>query len=123
MRCIDSTSDDVTYNIVDSNPGPFHLNATTGRLSVTADLDYETMTSYSFAVACVNISDPNITGMGMVQIDILPVNEFEPVIMPRSFGTIRLFENAPVGTTIASTEPGGYYSTQSQIGMMDLMEI
>ena len=111
VRCIDSTgvptSNDVTYNIVDSDPGPFLLNATTGRLSVTADLDYETMTSYSFAVTCVNISDPNIRGMGMVRIDILPVNEFNPVIIPSSFGTIRLFENAPVGTTIVSTEPGG----------------
>ena len=111
MRCIDSTgvptSNDVTYNIVDSDPGPFHLSATTGRLSVTADLDYETMTSYSFAVACVNISDPNIRGMGMVRIDIRPVNEFKPVIIPSSFGTIRLFENDPVGTTIISTEPGG----------------
>ena len=110
MRCIDSigvpTSDDVNYSIVDNDPGPFLLNATTGRLSVTADLDYETMTSYSFAVACVNISDPDITGMGMVQIDILPVNEFEPVIMRGSFRTIRLFENTPVGTTIVSTEPG-----------------
>ena len=111
MRCIDSigvpTSDDVTYSIVDNDPGPFLLNATTGRLSVTADLDYETMTSYSFAVACVNISDPNITGMGMVRIDILPVNEFEPEIMPRSLRLIILSENTPVGTTIASTEPGG----------------
>ena len=111
MRCIDSTgvptSNDVTYNIVGSNPGPFLLNATTGRLSVTADLDYETMTSYSFAVTCVNISDPNITGMGTVMIDILPVNEFEPVIMPRRFNTITVHENAPVGTTIVSTEPGG----------------
>ena len=111
VRCIDSigvpTSDDVTYNIVDNDPGPFLLNATTGRLSVTADLDYETMTSYSFAVTCVNISDPNITGMGMVRIEILPVNEFLPALMPRSFRTITLFENTTVGTTIASTEPGG----------------
>ena len=109
MRCIDSigvpTSGAVTYSIVDNDPGPFLLNATTGRLSVTADLDYETMTSYSFAVACVNISDPNITGMGMVQIEILPVNEFDPVIMPRSLSLITLSENTPVGTTIASTEP------------------
>ena len=42
----------------------------------------------------------------MVQIDILSVNEFEPVIMPRGFGTITLRENDPVGTTIVSTEPG-----------------
>ena len=111
VRCIDSigvpTSGAVTYNIVDSDPGPFLLNATTGRLSITADLDYETMTSYSFAVACVNISDSNITGMGMVRIDVQPVNEFEPVIMPRTFRTITLFENTPVGTTVTSTEPGG----------------
>ena len=78
------------------------------------------MTSYRFAVKCVNISDPNITGMGMVQIDILPVNELEPVIMPRSFRTIRLFENAPV---VHLLNLGAFNSTQSQIGMMDLMEI
>ena len=120
VHCIDSTgvptSGDVTYSIVDSDPGPFLLNATTGRLSVTDDLDYEMMTSYSFAVTCVNISDPNITGMGMVQIGILPVNEFEPVIMPRSFRTIKLSEDTPVGTTIASTEPGGIlqYSVTDQ---------
>ena len=46
VRCIDSigvpTSGAVNYSIVDNDPGPFLFNATTGRLSVTADLDYET---------------------------------------------------------------------------------
>ena len=107
MMCIDSAgapANDVTYSI-EGNPGPFHVNATTGSLSVTADLDYETATSYSFAVICTNASDPSITGTGMVQIDILPVNEFEPVLSCNSFQTT-IFENAAVGTTIAANEPG-----------------
>jgi len=110
--CIESTgmpANDVTYRI-EGNPGPFHLNSTTGSLSVTADLDYETTTSYNFSVICVNNSDSDITGIGMVQIDILPVNEFAPVLSSNSLQGI-LFENATVGTTVAVNEPG-----PSQIG-------
>ena len=107
--CIDSTgapANDVTYRIEsNSNPVPFDVGTTTGSLSVTADLDYETTTSYSFALICANVSDPSITGTGMVQIDILPVNEFEPVLSRNSFQTT-IFENAAVGTTIAANEPG-----------------
>ena len=105
--CIDSagmTANNVTYSI-ESNPGPFQLNATTGSLSVTADLDYETTTSYSFAVICANTSDPIITGTGMVRIDILPVNEFAPSLSSNSLQGI-LFENAAVGTTVVANEPG-----------------
>jgi len=107
VRCIDSAgvpANNVTYRI-ESNPGPFQLNATTGSLSVTADLDYETTTSYSFAVMCANTSDPNITGIGMVRIDILPVNEFPPRLSSNSLQGI-LLENAAVGTTVAANEPG-----------------
>ena len=107
VMCIDSAgapANDVTYSI-DGNPVPFDVDATTGSLSVTEDLDYETATSYSFAVICENASDPNITGTGMVQINILPVNEFEPVLSRNSFQTT-IFESAAVGTTIAANEPG-----------------
>ena len=109
VMCIDSTgapANDVTYRIEsNNNPVPFDVGTTTGSLSVTADLDYETATSYSFAVICTNVSDPSITGTGMVQIDILPVNEFQPVLSRNSFQTT-IFENAAVGTTIAANEPG-----------------
>ena len=107
VMCIDSVgmaANNVTYS-TESNPGPFQLSATTGMLSVTADLDYETTTFYNFTVICTNITNPNIIGLGMVQIDVLPVNEFDPVLSRSSLLTI-LFENVPVGTVIASTEPG-----------------
>ena len=107
VMCIDSVgmaANNVTYS-TESNPGPFQLSATTGMLSVTADLDYETTTFYNFTVICTNITNPNIIGLGMVQIDVLPVNEFDPVPSSSSLLTI-LFENVPVGTVIASTEPG-----------------
>ena len=57
-----------------------------------------------------NTSDPNITGIGMVRIDILPVNEFAPALSSNSLQGI-LFENAAVGTTIAANKPD-----RSQIG-------
>ena len=46
----------LTYYIQESEfsqPGPFRVNASTGELGTTKDLDYETRTSYTFMVVCI----------------------------------------------------------------------
>ena len=107
VACIDvdtGTTLDVTYMITDTNAGPFSLNPNTGALSVTADLDFETETFYSFSITCISTSDTNLNDSATIEITIESVNEFEPVIT--SGITVIFTEEEDVGALIVSNRPG-----------------
>ena len=93
---------DVTYSIADANPGPFSLNSTTGELSVTADLDYDSDTIpifYSFTVNCS--TSPNHTDTAVVEISVEPVNDNDPALVSTPSSVfVQLIEDAPIGTII-----------------------
>ena len=104
----DTLQADITYIISPgTDPGPFALDTTSGSFSVTEDLDYETLTSYSFSVMCFDNGSPaNLSAFALVDITISSVNEFEPVIVDEGRGTLFVTEAAPLGTILISTDPG-----------------
>ena len=107
VACIDlenGTALDATYMITDTNVGPFSLNPSTGALSVTADLDFETETFYSFSITCISTSDTNLNDMATIEITIESVNEFEPQIT--SGLSVIFTEEEDVGALIVSHRPG-----------------
>ena len=125
VQCTDLDTDqaDITYAIsLDSDPGPFVLNTMTGSFSVTADLDYESLISYSFSVMCFDNGSPNLTASALVTINLSPVNEFDPRITNNAGGFFLLPESLPVGTVIISADPmvdvleGRYTVTDSDAG-------
>ena len=93
-----------TYTITETNVGPFSLNSTTGALSVTADLDFETETFYSFTVSCISSSDPTLSDTAEVEITIESVNEFLPVVTSSSQILVLFTETTEVGSIIVSRQ-------------------
>ena len=80
VHCTDEDSDDsaISYSTL-SDSGPFLVDSASGSLSVTADLDYESVTSYTFTVGCWDNGSPNLTSSVMVDIVVGSVNEYFPV--------------------------------------------
>lgn len=80
VQCTDEDSEDsaISYAIL-SDSGPFIIDSSSGSLSVTADLDYESVTSYTFTVGCWDNGSPNLTSSVMVDMVIGSVNEYAPV--------------------------------------------
>ena len=118
VLCTDLDTDqaDITYAISpDSDPGPFVLDSTSGSFSVTADLDFETLISYNFAVMCFDNGFPNLMDSAMVTINVSPVNEHVPQLSNSAGTFFSLPESLPVGTVIISADPAvdtlqGHYS-------------
>ena len=57
---------------------PFDMNASTGQLQVTQDLDFETQANFSFVVVCTDILGENSTAV--VEVELSFVNEYSPVV-------------------------------------------
>ena len=109
ILCTDSNTSNkssITYNTdISSNPGPFMVNSSTGSVYSTADLDYENETSYEFTVMCSNLV--NSSALATVEISVLPVNEFSPVVRIIGNTTTVKFENGPsAGDILISPTPG-----------------
>ena len=66
----------VSYSIVDQNI-PFRIHPTTGLITTSGVIDYETKTSYQFTVKS---SDNEIFSSTLVRIDVTGINEFAPVL-------------------------------------------
>ena len=81
LHCIESNSSsnssNITYNITASSSVPFMVNSSTGMVYLSAGLDYENQTSYTFTVACSHPVGPSASST--VEITVLPVNEFDPI--------------------------------------------
>ena len=116
VRCTNSNSSGdplesatYMYSIISGDSTPFLINETTGALSWRQDqiLDYENITFYLFDIECVDDSDINNRAAAMVNVSVLPINEYAPVI---NGGLTRVIlsisEATPIGTVILSTEPG-----------------
>ena len=122
VTCIDPTTNNtpiaVTYTILDGSL-PFGIDDSSGALSVTQDLDYDTPPrSYEFNVSCYNGSSPELNSTALVSITLDPVNDNVPVLSRNSFQVL-ILETTPPGTLLASTQPGAiqmYSVTDADIG-------
>ena len=122
VTCIDPTTNTtpiaITYTILDS-PLSFGIDDSSGALSVTQDLDYDTPPqSYKFNVSCYNGSFPELNTTALVSITLDPVNDNVPVLNTNSF-QVFITEITPPGTALASTQPGAirsYSVTDADVG-------
>ena len=99
-----------TYSITGGNARPFTINPISGQISWsgTQTLDYEATPFYLFDIMCVDNSDSSNTATAQVNVSVGPVNEFIPQIRP-SVVLVFTRENAPQGTILVSTQPGGQF--------------
>ena len=113
VTCIDPTTNStpiaITYTILDGSL-PFGIGDSSGALSVTQDLDYDTPPrSYEFNVSCYNGSSPELNSTALMRITLYPVNDNIPVLSRNSFQVL-ITEVTPAGTVLASTQPGAIQS-------------
>ncbi len=77
-----------------------------GNVSVTADLDYEAKTFYTFHVRCRGNTETSLTDTATVVVDIEPINEFVPRLDRTVYVvTVIEFETLVPGTVLVSVLP------------------
>ena len=109
VMCEDDITGDPATNVdysLRGDIGPFVIDPTSGVLTTSMTLDYETRTSYTFMAVCANSSDQSDSATSTVRIQILPVNEYRPMIHENSISQ-DVNESIPVNTIIISTDNNG----------------
>jgi protocadherin Fat 1/2/3 len=92
----------ITYRIQSGNTAPVTIEASTGRLTLSGPLDYETVKSYNFTVIATdsNIASP-LSGLLKVTLYVTDVNDAGPSFEEEST-TLYISESTETGTTIAT---------------------
>ena len=73
----------ITYSLNASSSLPFAVNPTTGVITLTLELDYESVTSYEFeAVAVESTADGQLTAITLVTISVVNINDLPPIVSP-----------------------------------------
>ena len=103
---------EVQYSIVGGNTGNvFSINSTTGEISVSGDIDRESVTSFTLQVRAQDLGSPPRSDRASVEITVTDINDNAPVFSPSVYFKM-IGENAAVGTvlgTVTATdadEPG-----------------
>ena len=110
VTCEDDLTGNPVTNVeytLSGDSAPFMIDQTSGALTTSMSLDYESMTSYTFMAVCSNISDTSDSATATVTINIEPVNEYRPVISGGNSFVQSLNESAPVNTIVITTEANG----------------
>ena len=106
VQCNDpDTTSSISYNFATESHEPFKINPRNGRLSLSAPLDYEQETSYLLNVVCTDgraeLHSPQ-RDYAIVNVTVLPVNEYRPVISDSGELTLTMYNNLPPGTLLLS---------------------
>lgn len=72
------------------------IDASSGVISLTSNLDYETETSCTVTVEARDAGSPSLTGTATVLITVSPVNEFTPAFTGAPY-TTNIPENTAIG--------------------------
>ena len=91
----------ILYTLVNADGIPFVLDSVSGILSVSYELDYETVTSYDFQVIAYNDSDI-ISALVSVTITLSDVNDNTPIFAEESY-SITVPEDHPVDSILNAT--------------------
>ncbi|XP_061832499.1 protocadherin Fat 2 [Nerophis lumbriciformis] len=92
----------VTYNLKNTESGIFHLDPSTGALTLERELDFERRSSYNLTVRAVDHGLPrSLSSSCFVEIEVLDVNEnlHQPVFSAFVYDT-GVMEDTAVGTSV-----------------------
>lgn len=103
VNCSDADpTSSLSYSIISSSPsnGLNYFNITSeGQVIATAGLDYESVTAYTLTIHC---SDGGTSpAEAIVQVSVLPVNEFRPVFEMSSYA-FSVSESETIGTALGN---------------------
>lgn len=108
VSCSCSNTTELMYTLImGEDLVPFAIDLTTGALSVTDDLDFETMPSYNFTVVCLVPNNLLLNDTATVTVNLLPVNEHRPTIDSQE--VITMITEFTTPGLLRSTLPGVAY--------------
>ena len=83
IQCTDTdVNDTISYNITSGNDNElFSIDVSTGEIEITRTLDYETSTSHTLSVVCVDSYD--LSDTTEVFVNVVPINEHTPSFSSR----------------------------------------
>ncbi len=103
IQAIDSDSGEnarLDYSLTDTTPGfPFTINNSTGWVTVSSELDRETIEYYTFGVEARDNGVPVMSSSASVSITILDVNDNIPTFTEKLY-SLKINEDAFVGTSV-----------------------
>jgi hypothetical protein len=112
VRCTDSGGiplRNATYDIIGGSVSErFTIDPTSGQISWNGNqtLDYEATPFLLFDIMCMDNYNSSNPATAQVNVSVGPVNEFPPEISP-GIVSVSIAEDAPQGTILVSTQPGG----------------
>ncbi len=127
----DIDADSLTYAIVGGTGEPvFTIDPTTGAITVTQPLDFETTSSYTLDVEVTDDGSPALTATETITISVVDTND-APIVVTGQ--TVSVGENTPAGTvtldppivatdiendtlTYSLVDPGGYVTIDPATG-------
>lgn len=103
IQAIDGDSGEnarLEYRLIDITPGfPFVINNSTGWITVSDELDRETMDFYTFGVEARDHGVPVMSSSASVSITVLDVNDNIPTFTEKVY-SLKINEDAIVGTSV-----------------------
>ena len=99
----DGRNGSIKYEIVSGDQKTvFHINESTGQISVAKNLDHEAQSSYTLNVTASDNGIPSLSSWTVVLISIIDVNDNGPAFQRRNY-SFTVVENYPFGTIIGQT--------------------
>lgn len=103
IQAIDGDSGEnarLEYRLIDTTPGfPFAINNSTGWITVSDDLDRETVDFYTFGVEARDHGVPLMSSSASVSVTVLDVNDNVPTFTEKLY-SLKINEDAIVGTSV-----------------------
>ena len=90
----------VEYRLTLSGELPFRIDSSTGEIFTTEELDFETKHQYSFPVYASN-PDSNMQASATVEVNVIDVNEFQPVFETKPAGPVFIEQGLSRGAIVA----------------------
>ena len=115
----DGSNGDVRYTSTNMDQ-KFSLNSATGAIILSASLDYEDTTRYSFDVMAIDGGRPPLSSTARVQIAVSDVNDNSPVFEPHS-STFTILENEPAGSIITTLTAMDADSTSNAVVQYEII--
>ena len=90
----------IHYDVIHgNNEGFFHLDPTTGSVTLTTELDFEAAEFHEFVVSATDMATPNLTNYTTVLVHVVDVNDNQPRFVSSEY-TVTIDNLIPVGTEI-----------------------
>ena len=87
----------VTYSILSGDGGAFVMNSSTGVITTSASLDYETTQGYKITIQATDAGSPPLATTAIVIIVITGVNEHSPQFTPNNTYNVTAAESLALG--------------------------